>query len=209
MSRSRSDYYENAPSLYEIRCENGEIDEEEHGDKIFDCGDYYMVGYYKYDKNFPQEWALNHSPGTGPEQCGNCYDYGSKNNVFCEYCLNCAHYDYNGERGPGAGAHNDSETSSEPIFQDTISCHACSTPVMQVYEKSIGCDIYQYCCKKCADADFATCSNCQYTEVSKKDCSEKNVGCCQKCLGGSLQYYCSDRCECEQTTDFIRSFRKN
>lgn len=195
MSRSRSDY-ENAPSLYEIRCENGEIDEEEHGDKIFDYGDYYMVGYYKYNKNFPQEWALSHLSGTGPEQCGNCYDYGSKNDMFCEYCLNCAQYDYNGERGPG------SETSSEPI------CQACSTPIMQVYEKSIGSDIYKYCCKKCADADFTTCSNCGENEVSKNDCANGSYGCCQQCLGGNLQYYCSERCKGEDTTEFIRSFRK-
>jgi hypothetical protein len=193
MSRSRSDY-ENAPSLYEIRCENGEIDEEEHGEKIFDYGDYYMVGYYKYDKNFPQEWALSHLSGTGPEQCGNCYDYGSKNDMFYAYCLNCAQYDYNGERGPGAG-HNDIDNSSESF------CKACSTPVMQVYEKSIGSDIYHYCSRICAESDFTTCSNCQYTELSKKDCR-------QQYLGGHLQYYCSDRCEGEDTTEYIRSFRK-
>jgi hypothetical protein len=90
-----------APSLYEIQCENGDIEEEYWEDQVFDCGDYYTIGYYKYAKSFPQEWAQNHLEGTGPEQCGNCYEYGSKDGVFVGYCANCAQYDYNGERGPG------------------------------------------------------------------------------------------------------------
>ena len=151
MSRSMSDY-KNAPSLYEIRCENGEIDEEEHGDEIFDCGDYYMVGYYKYDKNFPQEWALSHLSGTGPEECENCCDYGSKNDVFCEYCLNCAKYDYNGERGPGAG-HNDTpfveddkvpvEPESERLARMRTQLLECASDldfVFQIANGKVDCD---------------------------------------------------------------------
>jgi len=97
-----SRHYDNRPSPLEIKYENGEI--EENNDwryEIVDCGDYYMIESYKYANSFPKEWALSHLPGTGPEQCGNCCDYGSKDDVFLGYCLNCAKYDYNGERGPG------------------------------------------------------------------------------------------------------------
>ena len=96
-----SKYYDNAPSRYEIMCENGEIDEDAWRYEPVECGDYYMIESYKYANDFPKEWALNHMEGTGPEQCGNCYCYGSKDGVFLGYCLNCAKYDYNGERGPG------------------------------------------------------------------------------------------------------------
>jgi hypothetical protein len=91
-------------------------------------------------------------------------------------------------------------------FPEPNSCHACSTPVMQVYEKSIGSDIYQYCCQECAEVDFTTCSTCGETEVSKKDCAQNSGGCCQQYLGGNLQYYCSERCKGEDTDEFIRSF---
>lgn len=94
-------YYDNAPSLYETQCENGEIDEDAWRYEPVDCGDFYMIESYKYANSFPKEWAQSHLPGTGPEQCGNCYDYGSKDGVFLGYCLNCAKYDYNGQRGPG------------------------------------------------------------------------------------------------------------
>jgi hypothetical protein len=86
---------------YEIMCENGEIDEDAWRYEPVDYEDYYMIESYKYANDFPKEWALNHLEGTGPEQCGNCYCYGSKDGVFLGYCLNCAKYDYNGERGPG------------------------------------------------------------------------------------------------------------
>ena len=62
--------------------------------------------YYSYDEElycgtFPEEWAENHLPGTGPLECGNCAWFGSWNGVFLGYCANCANYDYNGERGRG------------------------------------------------------------------------------------------------------------
>ena len=95
------------------------------------------------------------------------------------------------------------------MSESTLLCYACSVPVMQVYEKSIGSYIYQYCSKACANDDFTSCSNCGGAEVSKKDCANEKYGCCQQYLGGNLQYYCSGRCEGEDTTDFIRSFRKN
>ena len=62
--------------------------------------------YYSYDEElycgtFPEEWAQNHFPYTGPKECGNCAHYGSWNGVFLGYCANCADYVYNGERGYG------------------------------------------------------------------------------------------------------------
>jgi len=73
--------------------------------------------FYSYDEElytatFPFEWAENHLPGTGPKECGNCACYGSWNGVFIGYCSNCAHYQYNGERGKGFidyGTENNSE----------------------------------------------------------------------------------------------------
>jgi hypothetical protein len=92
---------------------------------------------------------------------------------------------------------------------EQISCHSCSTPVSQLHEKSIGGYIYNYCSRACAEEDFATCSNCGETEVSKKDCANKSYEYCQQYLGGQLQYYCGIRCEGEDQTAFIRSFRKS
>jgi hypothetical protein len=62
--------------------------------------------YYSYDEElycgtFPEEWVLNHFPGTGPKECENCAYYGSWNGVFLGYCSNCAKYQYNGKRGHG------------------------------------------------------------------------------------------------------------
>lgn len=92
--------YTNAPSLYEIRCENGDFDEEWE-EPIVDCGDYYMIGPYKYANSFPKEWAKSYLSGTGPEQCWNCSEHGTKDDVFYGYCLNCAQDSYKGERGVG------------------------------------------------------------------------------------------------------------
>jgi len=62
--------------------------------------------YYSYDEElycgtFPEEWVLDHLPDTGPKECKNCACYGSWNGVFLGYCINCARYVYNGERGRG------------------------------------------------------------------------------------------------------------
>jgi hypothetical protein len=108
-----SKYYDNAPSLYEIQCENGEIDEDAWRYEPVDYEDYYMMDSYKYANTFPKEWAQNHMEGTGPEQCGNCYCYGSKDGVFLGYCLNCAKYDYNEERGPGLDLEAEGDGSAE------------------------------------------------------------------------------------------------
>jgi len=109
---SRRDY-ENCPSLYEIRCENGDIDEEWE-ESVIDCGDFYMIGPYKYANSFPKEWAQSCLPGTGPEQCWNCSEHGTKDDVFYGYCLNCAQDSYQGARGEGM-CKTLSETKTERI----------------------------------------------------------------------------------------------
>ena len=93
-------------------------------------------------------------------------------------------------------------------MSNTILCYSCTDTVTQAYEKSIGGYIYHYCCQECADVDFTICSACGEAEVSKNDCSNGVYGFCMQYLGGNPQYYCSDRCEGEDTTEFIRSFRK-
>jgi len=72
--------------------------------------------YYSYDDElyagtFPEEWAMDHAPGTGPKDCENCRDAGGWNGVFLGYCGNCAIYEYNGTRckgfiSPGVELHN-------------------------------------------------------------------------------------------------------
>jgi hypothetical protein len=61
----------------------------------------YSYNNQLYHKNFPEEWAMSHLPGTGPEDCGNCAFYGSCGGHFFGYCSNCANYEYHFERGPG------------------------------------------------------------------------------------------------------------
>ena len=60
-------------------------------------GKYYILNGVKYHISFPLPYALSHKRGTGPEECGNCADFGSIgfNKVFLGYCGNCAgDYDY-------------------------------------------------------------------------------------------------------------------
>jgi hypothetical protein len=53
-----------------------------------------------YDSNFPEEWATDHLPETGPKECLNCSYFGSIGGTFFAYCSNCARY-YDFKRGPG------------------------------------------------------------------------------------------------------------
>ncbi len=90
----------------------------------------------------------------------------------------------------------------QTMSESNISCHACSSYADKVYKKQIGNIIYKYCGETCAIADFVLCSYCQYTEASKRICHKQY-------LGGKLWCYCSERCQYEDQTDFIRSFRKS
>jgi hypothetical protein len=59
-----------------------------------------------YVKEFPEEWILNELPGTGRE-CQYCVGKVWRDgramwrNIVIGYCVNCAKYKYNYERGPG------------------------------------------------------------------------------------------------------------
>ena len=64
------------------------------------CGKFYMYREELYTKQFPKEW-LQHKPGTGPHDCGNCKASGFWNGVFIGYCANCAAYMYQFKRGYG------------------------------------------------------------------------------------------------------------
>ena len=121
-----SKYYDNAPSRYEIQCENGDIDEDTCHYETVVCLGYYMIENYKYPHDFPKEWAQNHMEGTGPEQCNNCYWYGSIDGVFMGYCLNCAHI-YNGERGPGLALDFESEEDSSTVDPNEDQVHESET----------------------------------------------------------------------------------
>lgn len=59
---------------------------------------YYIIDGVMYDIHFPLHWAIDHIPGTGPVQCGNCECYGKINGVFVCYCANCSAYYYEGKR---------------------------------------------------------------------------------------------------------------
>ena len=187
---------------------------------VFREGKTIMKTYDLHERKYNQDWALTRSKERfdDTQESDNegyywaivRYDYhlGSVDEVstwICHFVLTPAEgnslfqqlNDWQNERSESSLM----DLPNYIYFPEPNSCHACSTPIMQVYEKSIGCDIYKYCCKTCADADFATCSNCQYTEVSKKDCY-------QQYLSGHLQHYCSERCKGEDTDEFIQSFRK-
>ena len=59
------------------------------------CYSYY--GIY-YAPTFPEEWALNHLPKTGPHECLDCLYYGTYKGIFINYCMNCTKNQYNGSR---------------------------------------------------------------------------------------------------------------
>ena len=63
---------------------------------------YYCYGDELYAGTFPEEWAQDHAPGTGPGECEDCRVRGGWNGVFMLYCANCAIHVYHGERGKGA-----------------------------------------------------------------------------------------------------------
>ena len=69
--------------------------------EIVNHGDYYSYRGQLYINQFPQMWATSHVAETGPEECENCAFYGSWNGVFIGYCMNCAKYIYEFQRGHG------------------------------------------------------------------------------------------------------------
>ena len=69
-----------------------------------------------YFGRFPLEWALNHEPGSGPNECERCFKNGMHNHVFIGYCVDCAVEKYKGLCGrgfisPGMERHDDDENN--------------------------------------------------------------------------------------------------
>jgi hypothetical protein len=69
-----------------------------------------------YFGRFPLEWALNHEPGSGPNECEQCFQNGMYNDVFIGYCVQCATEKYKGLCGrgfisSGAERHDDDENN--------------------------------------------------------------------------------------------------
>lgn len=109
--------------------------------------------YYSYDNElyadtFPEEWAQNHAPGTGPTDCENCGYYGYWNGVFIGYCLNCACYEYDGSRGNGfIRPGEESKDSAKDSFGDKTYSGAFATYLYGVNLHDVGdrdfCDSYR------------------------------------------------------------------
>jgi len=79
-----------------------EYDDPRCDDEIpFYFNDKYLYKGYWYHINFPENWAKSHIEDTGPNDCENCAVFGSINEVFIGYCVNCADYIYKGSRGKG------------------------------------------------------------------------------------------------------------
>ena len=78
---------------------------------------FYSYNGELYANTFPEFWAVHQEPGTGTE-CNNCMCYGGWNGVFCIYCVDCAHYVYQGTRGGGVYGHiyeGECTVSSDPF----------------------------------------------------------------------------------------------
>ena len=84
------------------------MNECKYGDnEIVNHGDYYSYRGQLYINQFPKMWATSHVQETGPEECENCAFYGSWNGVFIGYCMNCAEYIYEFQRGHGFVEHGE------------------------------------------------------------------------------------------------------
>jgi len=67
-----------------------------HGGKVL----FYTYNNELYAPTFPEEWAKDFKPETGPANCSDCGTFGVWNAAFLGYCVKCAEK-YNGERGNG------------------------------------------------------------------------------------------------------------
>jgi hypothetical protein len=86
----------------------------EYDDEIIEYDDYYSYQGELYIKQFPKMWATSHVPETGPGECGNCNVYGSWNGIFIGYCVNCAEYVYEYQRGHGFIDHGEEQDMDVP-----------------------------------------------------------------------------------------------
>ena len=97
-------------------------EDNDYFEKPYYMEDRYLYDYQWYHIKFPLQWAMSHSEGTGPSQCGNCVECGYFRGVFIGYCASCANFDYHGTRGRGfvkAGVEVDKDIADKfdiPIY---------------------------------------------------------------------------------------------
>ncbi len=104
------------------------------------CGDrshYYSYDGELYTVEFPQEWAANHLPKTGPADCTICNKVGSWNGVFIGYCTDCAKK-YEGKRGLGMKT-NGVENSVDELINEWVLDH--SICAYDTYLKTVDLDL--------------------------------------------------------------------
>jgi hypothetical protein len=85
-------------SIWELRSNE---DDDVNEPIVYNDDEFDDVWNGVYHDSFPEEWAVNHEDGTGPEQCVNCAVYGCVGDTFIGYCANCAIGVYKGSRGRG------------------------------------------------------------------------------------------------------------
>lgn len=93
-------------------------------------GEYYAYEGDNYVSTFPIDWAMNHAQDTGPKDCNNCKYYGSRDNVFLGYCINCAEYVYHFERGMGFNTEFEENDPTNP--NSTYLANIQLTPIVHV-----------------------------------------------------------------------------
>lgn len=107
--------------MNECKYENDEIT---NHDEIVNHNYYYSYRGHLYINQFPKMWATAHAADTGPEECENCNFYGSWNGIFIGYCVNCAEYVYEFQRGHGFIDHGEELDEDIPQLRamDTYLC---------------------------------------------------------------------------------------
>ncbi len=79
---------------------------------------YKTVNNINYFKSFPDTWIEEESLyNVGPRFCENCKYYGSLDNIFIGYCVNCANNIFDGERGSGMSGNEIMLNPSEFDFE--------------------------------------------------------------------------------------------
>jgi hypothetical protein len=101
MSGNQGRYNRDSDKIWDYIDEVSDSDDEyydQHEANLKEWAESLPVVYFP---GFPVEWRENHAPGTGPDNCLNCIEYGCIERMFMGYCGNCAIHIYNGSRGRG------------------------------------------------------------------------------------------------------------
>jgi len=94
-----------------------------HDEQPFHIGDHYLYQGFWYYNEFPVEWSKTHLPGTGPQNCDDCAQYGTvhEGTVFVGYCTSCAVDKYHLQRGLGFSADNQQNGDNIPPLLCNVS----------------------------------------------------------------------------------------